>query len=456
MGLNFRYKAWVFLWVLCCSSLISSVKATVTYDHKAVIINGQRRILLSGSIHYPRSTPEYYFEERYDLVKFIQLVQQAGLYVHLRIGPYVCAEWNFGGFPVWLKFVPGMAFRTDNEPFKAAMQKFTEKIVGMMKQEKLFETQGGPIILSQIENEYGPVEWEIGAPGKAYTKWAAQMAEGLSTGVPWIMCKQDEDVPDSIIVGMMKQEKLFETQGGPIILSQIENEYGPVEWEIGAPGKAYTKWAAQMAEGLSTGVPWIMCKQDEDVPDSIINTCNGFYCEGFKPKSDNKPKMWTENWTGWFPEFGGAVPYRPAEDIAFSVARFIHNGGSFMNYYMYHGGTNFDRTAGQFIATSYDYDAPLDEYGLPREPKYSHLTKLHKVIKLCEPALVSVDPTVTWLGDKLEAHVFKSESSCAAFLSNYNDSYAARVSFWGSTYDLPPWSVSILPDCKTEYYNTAK
>lgn len=51
---------------------------------------------------------------------------------------------------------------------------------------------------------------------------------------------------------------------------QIENEYGPVEWEIGAPGKAYTKWAAQMAEGLSTGVPWIMCKQDEDVPDSIV------------------------------------------------------------------------------------------------------------------------------------------------------------------------------------------
>ncbi|CAN6922538.1 unnamed protein product [Brassica oleracea] len=416
MGLNFRNKAWVFLGIICCSLLICSVKAMVTYDHKAVIINGQRRILLSGSIHYPRSTPEmwpdliqkakdggldviqtyvfwnghepspgqYYFEDRYDLVKFVKLVQQAGLYVHLRIGPYVCAEWNFGGFPVWLKYVPGMAFRTDNEPFKAAMQKFTEKIVGMMKEEKLFETQGGPIILSQIENEYGPIEWEIGAPGKAYTKWAAQMAEGLSTGVPWIMCKQD------------------------------------------------------------------------DAPDSIINTCNGYYCENFKPNSDNKPKMWTENWTGWFSEFGGAVPYRPAEDIAFSVARFIQNGGSFINYYMYHGGTNFDRTAGEFMATSYDYDAPLDEYGLPREPKYSHLTKLHKVIKLCEPALVSVDPTVTSLGDKQEAHVFKSKSSCAAFLSNYNTSSAARVSFGGATYDLPPWSVSILPNCKTEYYNTAK
>ena len=54
-----------------------------------------------------------------------------------------------------------------------------------------------------------------------------------------------------------------------MIFLQIENEYGPVEWEIGAPGKAYTKWVAQMALGLSTGVPWIMCKQ-EDAPSPIV------------------------------------------------------------------------------------------------------------------------------------------------------------------------------------------
>ncbi|OAP01355.1 BGAL2 [Arabidopsis thaliana] len=416
MSMHFRNKAWIILAILCFSSLIHSTEAVVTYDHKALIINGQRRILISGSIHYPRSTPEmwpdlikkakeggldviqtyvfwnghepspgnYYFQDRYDLVKFTKLVHQAGLYLDLRIGPYVCAEWNFGGFPVWLKYVPGMVFRTDNEPFKIAMQKFTKKIVDMMKEEKLFETQGGPIILSQIENEYGPMQWEMGAAGKAYSKWTAEMALGLSTGVPWIMCKQ------------------------------------------------------------------------EDAPYPIIDTCNGFYCEGFKPNSDNKPKLWTENWTGWFTEFGGAIPNRPVEDIAFSVARFIQNGGSFMNYYMYYGGTNFDRTAGVFIATSYDYDAPIDEYGLLREPKYSHLKELHKVIKLCEPALVSVDPTITSLGDKKEIHVFKSKTSCAAFLSNYDTSSAARVMFRGFPYDLPPWSVSILPDCKTEYYNTAK
>ncbi|CAL1375741.1 unnamed protein product [Linum trigynum] len=56
--------------------------------------------------------------DRYNLVKFVKLVQQAGLYLNLRIGPYVCVEWNFGGLPVWLKDVPGISFRTNNEPFK--------------------------------------------------------------------------------------------------------------------------------------------------------------------------------------------------------------------------------------------------------------------------------------------------------------------------------------------------
>ncbi|KAK9734376.1 hypothetical protein RND81_04G135900 [Saponaria officinalis] len=96
----------------------------VTYDHRALVIDGKCRVLASGSIHYPRSTPEmwgdliqkskdggldiietyvfwdlhepvrgqYDFNGRKDLVKFVKLVGEAGLYVHLRIGPYVCAE----------------------------------------------------------------------------------------------------------------------------------------------------------------------------------------------------------------------------------------------------------------------------------------------------------------------------------------------------------------------------
>nr|CAB3473362.1 unnamed protein product [Digitaria exilis] len=369
--------------------LAAAASAAVTYDRKAVVVNGQRRILLSGSIHYPRSVPEmwpdliqkakdggldvvqtyvfwnghepcpgqYYFEGRYDLVHFIKLVKQAGLYVHLRIGPYVCAEWNFGVHESRVKNTASGNLAIDLV-IETEMQKFTTKIVDMMKSEGLFEWQGGPIILSQIENELGPLEWDQGEPTKAYASWAANMAVALNTGVPWIMCKED------------------------------------------------------------------------DAPDPIINTCNGFYCDWFSPNKPHKPTMWTEAWTAWYTGFGIPVPHRPVEDLAYGVAKFIQKGGSFVNYYMYHGGTNFGRTAGgPFIATSYDYDAPIDEYG---------------------------DPIVTSLGNAQQASVFRSTGACVAFLENKDKASYARVAFNGMHYDLPPWSISILPDCKTTVYNTAK
>ncbi|XP_021718722.1 beta-galactosidase 3-like [Chenopodium quinoa] len=94
-------------------------------------------------------------------------------------------------------------------------------------------------------------------------------------------------------------------------------------------------------------------------------------------------------------------------ELAFSAARFIQTGGFFVNYYMYHGGTNFRRTAGGlFITTSYEYDAPLDEYGLIKQQKYGHLKELHKAIKLCGSALVSSNFVVIQLGDHQQAHVF--------------------------------------------------
>ncbi|PWZ54300.1 Beta-galactosidase 6 [Zea mays] len=414
--------------------------ANVTYDHRALVIDGVRRVLVSGSIHYPRSTPDmwpgliqkakdggldvietyvfwdihepvrgqartntyihhqfithlsalpffsaYDFEGRKDLAAFVKTVADAGLYVHLRIGPYVCAEWNYGGFPLWLHFIPGIKFRTDNEPFKAEMQRFTAKVVDTMKGAGLYASQGGPIILSQIENEYGNIDSAYGAPGKTYMRWAAGMAVSLDTGVPWVMCQQ------------------------------------------------------------------------ADAPDPLINTCNGFYCDQFTPNSAAKPKMWTENWSGWFLSFGGAVPYRPVEDLAFAVARFYQRGGTFQNYYMYHGGTNLDRSSGgPFIATSYDYDAPIDEYGLVRQPKWGHLRDVHKAIKLCEPALIATDPSYTSLGPNVEAAVYKVGSVCAAFLANIDGQSDKTVTFNGKMYRLPAWSVSILPDCKNVVLNTAQ
>lgn len=404
----------------------------VTYDHRSLIIAGHRRMLISAGIHYPRSTPQmwpdligkakeggvdvietytfwnghepvrgqYHFEGRYDLVKFVKLVGSSGLYLFLRIGPYVCAEWNFGGFPVWLRDIPGIEFRTDNEPFKEEMQRFVTKIVNLMREEMLFSWQGGPIILLQIENEYGDVENSYGKKGQNYINWAANMALGLGAGVPWVMCKQT------------------------------------------------------------------------DAPELIIDTCNGYYCDGFKPNSNKKPIFWTENWDGWYTTWGGRLPHRPVQDLAFAVARFFQRGGSLQNYYMYFGGTNFGRTAGgPFYITSYDYDAPIDEYGLLSQPKWGHLRDLHAAIRLCEPALVAVDsPHYIKLGPMQEAHVYHKrgngrrsrlsdsgdENRCSAFLANIDQHNAASVHFQGHTYKLPPWSVSILPDCQNVAYNTAK
>ncbi|XP_071685526.1 beta-galactosidase 3-like [Rutidosis leptorrhynchoides] len=211
-----------------------------------------------------------------------------------------------------------------------------------------------------------------------------------------------------------------------------------------------------MAVELNTGVPWSMCKE-EDAPDPVINTCNGFYCDTFTPNKPYKPTMWTEAWSGWFTEFGAPIEQRPVPDLAFAVARFVQKGGSFFNYYMYHGGTNFGRTSGgPFITTSYDYDAPIDEYGLIREPKYGHLTELHRAIKLCEPAFFSSDATYISLGQRQNAYIYKGNGHCAAFLSNFETNTAVRVVFNNQHYKLPPWSISILPDCKNVVFNTAK
>ncbi|XP_050937705.1 beta-galactosidase-like [Cucumis melo] len=336
--------------------------------------------------HEPRRR-KYDFSGHLNFIKFFQLVQDAGLYVVMRIGPYVCAEWNYGGFPLWLHNMPEIQLRTDNQVYKNEMQTFTTKIVNMCKQANLFASQGGPIILAQIENEYGNVMTPYGNAGKTYINWCAQMAESLNIGVPWIMCQQS------------------------------------------------------------------------DAPQPIINTCNGFYCDKFSPNNPKSPKMFTENWVGWFKKWGEKDPYRSAEDVAFSVARFFQSGGVFNNYYMYHGGTNFGRTSGgPFITTSYDYNAPLDEYGNLNQPKWGHLKQLHASIKLGEKILTNGTHSDKKFGSFVTLTKFSNPTTGErfCFLSNTNDTNDATVDLKADgKYFVPAWSVSILNGCKKEVFNTA-
>ncbi|KAJ9564907.1 hypothetical protein OSB04_000873 [Centaurea solstitialis] len=332
--------------------------ANVTYDGRSLIIDGQRRILFSGSIHYPRSTPDMW-------PSLITKAKDGGLDV---IQTYVF--WNLH----------------EPQPGQSHMQNFTTKIVDMMKAEKLYASQGGPIILSQIENEYTSIEGAFHEDGPRYVNWATEMAVGQNTGEPWVMCKQD------------------------------------------------------------------------DAPDPVINTCNGMRCEETwrGPNSKNKPSLWTENWTSFLQAYGENALMRKSQDLAFHTTLFIIKmNGSFVNYYMYHGGTNFGRTSSSYIITAYYDQAPLDEYGIIRQPKYGHLKDMHAAIKLCSQVLLYGQLTIQPLDQGQDAYVYNTSSGeCGAFLVN-NGTTESVVVFQNSTYTLPSKSVSILPDCKTVAFNTA-
>uniref|UniRef100_A0A452XL86 Beta-galactosidase n=1 Tax=Aegilops tauschii subsp. strangulata TaxID=200361 RepID=A0A452XL86_AEGTS len=389
--------------LLLAAVALAAVSGTeVAYNDRALVIDGERRIVISGSIHYPRSTPEmwpdlirkakeggldaietyvfwngheprrreYNFEGSYDIVRFFKEIQDAGMYAILRIGPYICGEWNYGGLPAWLREISGMQFRMHNHPFEREMETFTTLIVDKLKEAKMFAGQGGPIILSQIENEYGN------------------------------------------------------------IMGKLNNNESASE---------YIHWCAAMANKQNVGVPWIMCQQDDDVPSNVINTCNGFYCHDWFPKRADIPKIWTENWTGWFKAWDKPDFHRSAEDIAFSVAMFFQKRGP-------------------YITTSYDYDAPLDEYGNIRQPKYGHLKDLHNVLKSMEKILLHGDYKDTNMSStNVTMTKYTLDNSSACFISNKFDDKEVNVTLdTGATHVVPAWSVSILPDCKTVAYNSAK
>ena len=87
-----------------------------------------------------------------DVVSFIQLAQEVGLYVILRPTPYICAEWEFGGLPAWL-LEKNCRIRSSDPVFLTYVRRYYEEL--LEKVIPLQVTHGGPILMMQIENEYG-------------------------------------------------------------------------------------------------------------------------------------------------------------------------------------------------------------------------------------------------------------------------------------------------------------
>lgn len=148
-------------------------------------LNGAPFRVISGSIHYFRVVPEYWqdrleklktmgcntvetyipwnahesekgrfcFDGMLDLVRFVKLAQELGLYVILRPSPYICAEWEFGGLPAWLLREDNMRLRAYHEPFLRHVREYYDVLFPMITPLQI--TEGGPVIMMQVENEYG-------------------------------------------------------------------------------------------------------------------------------------------------------------------------------------------------------------------------------------------------------------------------------------------------------------
>lgn len=468
--------------------------ANISYDGRALLVDGERRLLAAGSIHYARSTPEmwpalmasakeagidvittYVFwnlheaephndatgEFTYDfatgrrnLTGFLAAAHAAGLYVFVRLGPFACAEWTYGGIPTRLRALssnyssedyssaPRVTFRSWDPVWRTEMAAFVTRVVEEIRPQ--LATNGGPVVMLQPENEYGNIE-------QYYVSAAADRVTVLTAH--YLQAPPAQQTPPEKLI-QCPQNSLGSVDSRPP--HKLDTA---LVWLQGPDGKKYAQWAANLVLGLDTGVPVAMCEQSG--VNGVIESCNGFYCDPHDAVAAGKrayPSFFTEAWAGWFAAPGTSLGHRPASDLAFSIAKFVAEGGTLWNYYMLQGGTNFGRTAGEGVATSYDYNAPISEWGFPRQPKYGLLQKLHATLHQFEAAIVGVDTPPNWWEQGvagmpgLSSHVY---SDAVGFLVNANHSTDFTLQYNCSsseqvTVKVPHWSVSIVDHASCE------
>ena len=262
--------------------------------------------------HEPREG-EFDFTGQNDLREFVKLCQANDMKVILRPGPYVCAEWEMGGLPWWLLKKKDIRLREGDPYFLDRVDKFQQQVAAQVGD--LTVGHGGPIIMVQVENEYG------------------------SYGI------------DKEYVGAIR-DMLRRNFGPEVTLFQCD-------------------WASNF---LNNGL------------DDLIWTVNfgtganiDQQFEKLREVRPTSPLMCSEFWSGWFDKWGANHETRPAADMIAGIDEMLSKGISF-SLYMTHGGTNWGHWAGANSpgfapdVTSYDYDAPISESGQPT-PKYWALRK---------------------------------------------------------------------------------
>lgn len=305
-----------------------------TVGDKTFLLNGKPFVVKAAEVHYPR-IPRPYWEQRIkmckalgmntlcvyvfwniheqeegkfdftgnnDLAAFIKLAQKNGMYVIVRPGPYVCAEWEMGGLPWWLLKKKDIRLREQDPYFMERLRIFEKKVgeqIGHLTIEK-----GGPIIMVQVENEYG-----------SYGEDKAYIGE----------------VRDIIRESGFDKVTLFQCD-----------------------------WSSNFTKNGLDDLVWTMNFG------TGANIDNEFKKLGeLRP---NSPKMCSEFWSGWFDKWGGRHETRGSKQMVDGLQEMLDKGISFSLYMTHGGtnwghwaGANSPGFAPD--VTSYDYDAPINEAG---------------------------------------------------------------------------------------------
>lgn len=319
---------------------------TFTTGDKTFLLNGKPFVVKAAEVHYPR-IPRPYWEHRIqmckalgmntvciyvfwniheqkegqfdftgnnDVAEFCRIAQKNGMYVIVRPGPYVCAEWEMGGLPWWLLKKKDIKLRERDPYFMERVKIFEQKVGEQLA--PLTIQKGGPIIMVQVENEYGSY-----GEDKPYVSEIRDCLRGI--------------------------------YGKELALFQCD-------------------WSSNFEKNGLDDLTWTMnFGTGANINDQFRRLGQ------LRP---NAPKMCSEFWSGWFDKWGARHETRPAKDMVEGMDEMLSKGISF-SLYMTHGGTSFGHWAGANSpgfapdVTSYDYDAPINEYG-HTTPKFWELRKM--------------------------------------------------------------------------------
>ncbi len=311
----------------------------------AFLLNGEPFVVKAAELHYPRIPREYWeqrillckalgmnticlytfwnahepkmdrfdFTGQNDIREFIRLCGKNDMKVILRPGPYVCAEWEMGGLPWWLLKKKDIRLREQDPFFMERVDKFQQALAGQVGD--LTIADGRPIIMVQVENEYG----------------------SYGTDRPYV-----SEIRDMLRKNFGRDVTLFQCDWSS---NYLNNGLDDLIWT--------------MNFGTGANIDQQFASLKEHRPDS--------------------PLMCSEFWSGWFDKWGANHETRPAADMIAGIDEMLSKGISF-SLYMTHGGTNWGHWAGANSpgfapdVTSYDYDAPISESG-QTTPKYWELRK---------------------------------------------------------------------------------